>query len=87
MEGKKEEEKEKEEEKNNAKFSGHYVYPCTETVRAHALRSHQYISRTRPFNLLTEEAFLFNSLREVTKVWVLIYVSTHFLKNFFTFQI
>ena len=27
--------------KNNAKFSGHYVYPRTETVRAHALRSHQ----------------------------------------------
>ena len=26
---------------NNAKFSGHYVYPRTETVRAHALRSHQ----------------------------------------------
>ena len=26
---------------NNAKFSGHYVCPCTETVRAHALRSHQ----------------------------------------------
>ena len=22
-------------------FSGHYVYPRTETVRAHALRSHQ----------------------------------------------
>ena len=29
--------------KNNAKFSGHYVYPRTETVRAHALRSHQFI--------------------------------------------
>ena len=28
--------------KNNAKFSGHYVYPRTETVRAHALRSHQF---------------------------------------------
>ena len=27
--------------KKNAKFSGHYVYPRTETVRAHALRSHQ----------------------------------------------
>ena len=27
--------------KNNAKFSGHYVYPRTETVCAHALRSHQ----------------------------------------------
>ena len=27
--------------KNNAKFIGHYVYPRTETVRAHALRSHQ----------------------------------------------
>ena len=26
---------------NNAKFSGHYVYPRMETVRAHALRSHQ----------------------------------------------
>ena len=29
--------------KNNAKFSGHYVYPRTETVRAHALRSHQHL--------------------------------------------
>ena len=29
--------------KNNAKFSGHYVYPLTETVRAHALSSHQYL--------------------------------------------
>ena len=38
VEGKK---KKKEERKNNAKFSGHYVYPRTETVRAHALRSHQ----------------------------------------------
>ena len=28
---------------NNAKFSGHYVCPRTETVRAHALRSHQFI--------------------------------------------
>ena len=27
---------------NNAKFSGHYVYPRMETVRPHALRSHQY---------------------------------------------
>ena len=26
---------------NNAKFSGHYVCPRTETVREHALRSHQ----------------------------------------------
>ena len=34
----------KRKKKNNAKFSGHYVYPRTETVRAHALRSHQYIS-------------------------------------------
>ena len=29
--------------KNNAKFSGHYVCPRTETVREHALRSHQFI--------------------------------------------
>ena len=28
--------------KNNAKFSGHYVCPCTETVRTHALHSHHY---------------------------------------------
>ena len=28
--------------KNNAKFSGHYVCPRTETVREHALRSHQH---------------------------------------------
>ena len=35
-------EKEKE-RKNNAKFSGHYVCPRTETVREHALRSHQYL--------------------------------------------
>ena len=27
--------------KNNAKFSSHYVCPCTHIVRAHALRSHQ----------------------------------------------
>ena len=33
--------KKKKKKKNNAKFSGHYVYPRTETVRAHALRSHQ----------------------------------------------
>ena len=31
----------KKKKKNNAKFSGHYVCPRTETVRAHALRSHQ----------------------------------------------
>ena len=30
---------------NNAKFSGHYFYPRTETVRAHALRSHQQVRR------------------------------------------
>ena len=36
-----EEEERKKERNNNAKFSGHYVYPRTETVRAHALRSHQ----------------------------------------------
>ena len=34
MEGKK--------KKNNAKFSGHYVCPRTETVREHALPSHEY---------------------------------------------
>ena len=39
--GKKKEEERK--KKNNAKFSGHYVYPRTETVRAHALGSHQHI--------------------------------------------
>ena len=38
VEGKK---KERRKRNNNAKFSGHYVYPRTETVRAHALRSHQ----------------------------------------------
>ena len=27
---------------NNAKFSGHYVTPRTQSVRAHALRSHQH---------------------------------------------
>ena len=32
----------KKKKKNNAKFSGHYVCPRTETVREHALRSHQY---------------------------------------------
>ena len=34
--------KKKERRKNNAKFSGHYVYPRTETVCAHILRSHQF---------------------------------------------
>ena len=29
--------------KNNAKFSGHYVCPRMETVREHALRSHQNV--------------------------------------------
>ena len=37
--------KERKKKKNNAKFSGHYVYPRTETVRAHALRSHQHINK------------------------------------------
>ena len=41
VEGKKKKKKERRRKKNNAKFSGHYVYPRTETVRAHALRSHQ----------------------------------------------
>ena len=36
-------EEEEEERNNNAKFSGHYVYLRTETVRAHALRSHQFV--------------------------------------------
>ena len=40
VEGKKEERRRR--KNNNAKFSGHYVYPRTETVRAHALRSHQF---------------------------------------------
>ena len=43
---KKEKKEKKEEEKktnNNAKFSGHYVCPRTETIREHALRSHQLI--------------------------------------------
>ena len=35
MEGKK--------KKNNAKFSGHYVCPRMQNVRAHALRSHQFM--------------------------------------------
>ena len=30
--------------KNNAKFSGHYVCPHTETMREHALRSHQLVN-------------------------------------------
>ena len=29
---------------NNAKFSGHYVCPRMETVREHALRSHQFVN-------------------------------------------
>ena len=33
----------KKKKKNNTKFSGHYVYPRTETGRAHALRSHQHL--------------------------------------------
>ena len=40
---------------NNAKFSGHYVYPRTETVRAHALRSHQYRVRQRGCSLTHSE--------------------------------
>ena len=40
VEGKKKERRRKK-KKNNAKFSGHYVCPRTETVREHALRSHQ----------------------------------------------
>ena len=46
VEGKKKERKKEEERrrrKNNAKFSGHYFRPCTHNVRAHTLRSHQYI--------------------------------------------
>ena len=35
---------------NNAKFNGHYVCPRTETVREHALRSHQYTQRKRVKN-------------------------------------
>ena len=42
LEGKRKRKKEEKERKNNAKFSGHYVYPRTETVRANALRSHQF---------------------------------------------
>ena len=34
--------KKKKKKKNNAKFSGHYVCPRTDTVREHALRSHQF---------------------------------------------
>ena len=41
VEGKRRRKKKKKERKNNAKFSGHYVCPRTETVREHALRSHQ----------------------------------------------
>ena len=37
---------------NNAKFSGHYVYPRMETVRAHALRSHQTRNLSRDFSQL-----------------------------------
>ena len=39
VEGRKKKKKKK--KKNNAKFSGHYVCPRTETVREHALCSHQ----------------------------------------------
>ena len=43
-ERKKERKKEEEErKKNNAKFSGRYVCPRTQNVRAHVLRSHQFI--------------------------------------------
>ena len=36
-------ERKKKERKNNAKFSGHYVRPRTHNVRAHTLRSHQFL--------------------------------------------
>ena len=39
VEGRKKEEEER--KNNNAKFSGHYVYPRTETVRAHAHCSYE----------------------------------------------
>ena len=38
---KKKKDKKKKKRKNNAKFSGHYVRPCTHNMRAHALHSHQ----------------------------------------------
>ena len=37
---------------NNSKFSGHYVYPRTETVRAHALRSHQLFVTFKSTNII-----------------------------------
>ena len=46
MEGK------KKEKKNTAKFSGHYVRPHTQNVRAHALRSHQLKPYFCCFNVL-----------------------------------
>ena len=53
---------------NNAKFSGHYVYPRTETVRAHALRSHQYVQ-----GIIKNLTFIFGSKllggRGGEKVW------------------
>ena len=43
VEGKKKERRRR--RKNNAKFSGHYVCPRTHNVRAHALRSHQFVNQ------------------------------------------
>ena len=50
------ERKKKERKKNNAKFSGHYVYPRTETVRAHALRSHQLLTHIKKIHDAEEKS-------------------------------
>ena len=34
--------KRKKEEEKNAKYSGHYVRPCTHNMHANALRSHKF---------------------------------------------
>ena len=50
--------KERRKKKNNAKFSGHYVYPRTETVCAHALRSHQLSEKENVWSLCFVRNFL-----------------------------
>ena len=46
--------------KNNAKFSGHYVCPRTETVREHTLRSHQNQSYTNKVIIMKMKCNLVN---------------------------
>ena len=54
-----EEEERKRKKNNNAKFSGHYVYPRTETVRAHALRSHQFEFKHAILNMRARNGLTF----------------------------